>query len=77
MTDELDFDKEAPEHIRRINYLDYRLLEIIACPICKGKLFYYKDRQELICKLDKVAYPIRNGIPILLEIEARLLSTRD
>ncbi|WWP01909.1 MAG: Trm112 family protein [Candidatus Dasytiphilus stammeri] len=57
--------------------MDYRLLEIIACPICKGKLFYYKDRQELICKLDKVAYPIRNGIPILLEIEARLLSTRD
>ncbi|WWP01139.1 MAG: Trm112 family protein [Candidatus Dasytiphilus stammeri] len=57
--------------------MDHRLLEIIACPICKGKLFYYKDRQELICKWDNVVYPIRNGIPILLEMEASLLSPLD
>ncbi|AXO20443.1 TPA: hypothetical protein U2M17_000293 [Providencia stuartii] len=51
--------------------MDHRLLEIIACPICHGKLSYNKENLELICKFDRLAYPIRDGIPVLLESEAR------
>ncbi len=53
--------------------MDHRLLEIVACPLCKGKLNFDKDHNELICKFDRLAYPIREGIPVLLEPEARLL----
>lgn len=51
--------------------LDPQILDILACPNCKGKLDYDKANQELICKFDKVAYPIRDGIPVLLVEEAR------
>jgi uncharacterized protein YbaR (Trm112 family)/GTP:adenosylcobinamide-phosphate guanylyltransferase len=51
--------------------MDHRLLEIIACPVCNGKLYYSQDKQELICKLDNLAFPLRDGIPVLLETEAR------
>ena len=51
--------------------MDHKLLEILACPICKGKLLYDKAGQELICKVDKLAYPIRNDIPVMLVDEAR------
>ncbi|TMX63012.1 hypothetical protein DA096_12715 [Vibrio rotiferianus] len=54
--------------------MDHRLLEIVACTVCKGKLTYDKDNQELICKLDRLAYPIKEGIPVLLEPEARTMS---
>ena len=54
--------------------MDHRLLEIVACPVCKGKLTYDKDNQELICKLDRLAYPIKEGIPVLLEPAARAMS---
>lgn len=53
--------------------LDGRLLEIIACPICKGELVYDKNNQELICRLDRLAYPIKDDIPVMLEEEARAL----
>ena len=53
--------------------MDKKLLEVLACPICKGKLQYDKNKQELICKFDKLAFPIRNGIPIMLEEEARAI----
>jgi uncharacterized protein YbaR (Trm112 family) len=53
--------------------MDHRLLEIVACPICKGKLIFDKSNQELICKLDRLAYPIKEGIPVLLEPEARVM----
>lgn len=53
--------------------MDQKLLEILACPLCKGKLLYDKSQQELICKVDKLAYPIRNNIPIMLADEARKL----
>jgi uncharacterized protein YbaR (Trm112 family) len=53
--------------------MDHRLLEIIACPVCNGKLYYSQDKQELICKLDSLAFPLREGIPVLLETEARPL----
>ena len=54
---------------------DRKLLEIVACPVCKGKLEYDKDSQQLICKFDKLAYPITEGIPVLLENRATPLVT--
>ena len=50
---------------------DTKLMEILACPVCKGKLDYDKTPQELICKFDKLAYAIDKDIPVLLENEAR------
>jgi len=54
--------------------LDIKLLDIIACPVCKGKLAYNKVDNELICKFDHLAYPVRDGIPALLFVEARKMS---
>ncbi|KAF1010165.1 MAG: Trm112 family protein [Burkholderia sp.] len=51
--------------------MDTRLLEIIVCPICKGPLQHDRATQELICHADKRAYPIRDGIPMMLVDEAR------
>lgn len=49
---------------------DKKLLEIVACPICKGKLEYDKAKQQLICKADRLAYAIDDGIPVLLANKA-------
>jgi Uncharacterized conserved protein len=57
--------------------MDHRLLEIIACPVCNGKLYYSQDKQELICKIDNLAFPFRDGIPVLLEHEARQLAAEE
>jgi uncharacterized protein YbaR (Trm112 family) len=57
--------------------IDKKLLDILACPICKSSLIYDKDRQELICKPDRLAFPIRDGIPVMLEDEARALSLEE
>jgi uncharacterized protein YbaR (Trm112 family) len=54
--------------------MDHRLLEIVACPVCNGKLYLNKENLELVCKADNLAYPVRDGIPVLLENEARPLS---
>lgn len=54
--------------------MDKKLLEILACPLCKGELIYDKSKSELICKIDKLAYPIRENIPVMLIDEARKLS---
>lgn len=54
--------------------MDKRLLEILVCPICKGRLIYRKEEQTLICKVDRLAYPIRDGIPVMLEDEAQKLT---
>jgi uncharacterized protein YbaR (Trm112 family) len=54
--------------------MDKKLLDILACPLCKSPLVYDKDKQELICKADNLAFPIRDGIPVMLEDEARELS---
>lgn len=51
--------------------MDKRLLEILVCPLCKGKLLL-KDK-ELICKFDRLAFPIKDEIPVMLEHEARLI----
>ena len=53
--------------------MDPKLLDILVCPICKGPLAYSKSRQELVCKPDRLAYPIKDGIPVMLEDEARKL----
>ena len=54
--------------------MDNKLLEILVCPLCKGKLVYDKSAQELICKADRLAFPINDGIPVMLEEEARQLA---
>lgn len=53
--------------------MDSRLLDILVCPICKGPLLYRKAAAELICRGDRLAYPVRDGIPVMLEAEARKL----
>ena len=52
--------------------MDPRLLDILVCPVCKGPLLYRKAEAELVCKADRLAYPIRDGIPVMLVEEARL-----
>lgn len=53
--------------------MDAKLLEILVCPLCKGPLVYKKAAQELICKPCRLAYPVRDDIPVMLEEEARKL----
>jgi len=53
--------------------MDKKLLDILVCPLCKGNLVYLKDKKELICKGDRLAFPIRDDIPVMLEDEARVL----
>ena len=53
--------------------LDKKLLEILVCPVTKAPLAYDQEAQELVCKASGLAYPIRDGIPVMLESEARLL----
>ena len=53
--------------------MDPKLLEILVCPVTKGPLVYDKEKQELISKSARLAYPIRDGIPVMLEEEARRL----
>ncbi len=53
--------------------MDAKLLEILVCPICKGPLLYQKAQQELICKADRLAFAVRDDIPVMLEDEARKL----
>lgn len=53
--------------------MESRLLEILVCPICKSSLRYDKRQMELICRADKLAFPIRDGVPVMLESEAREL----
>ena len=57
--------------------MDSKLLDILVCPICKGPLIYLKSRQELICKADRLAYPIKDGIPVMLEDDARKLAPEE
>jgi len=52
---------------------DIKLLDIVACPVCKGKLMFDKQNKELICKFDRLAYPVKDDIPALLQPQARLM----
>ena len=47
--------------------MDTRLLEILACPLCKGPLVHHREAQVLVCRADRLAFPIRDGIPVMLE----------
>ncbi len=54
--------------------IDKKLLSILVCPVSKAPLEYDRDKQELVCKASGLAYPIRDGIPVMLEEEARQLT---
>ena len=54
--------------------MDKRLLDILVCPVSKAPLEWHADQQELWCKASRLAYPVREGIPVMLEEEARPLS---
>ena len=54
--------------------MNHALLDILVCPICKGKLLYDHTSQEFICRFDKLAYPIRHQVPVMLPDEARSLT---
>ena len=54
--------------------MDPKLLELLACPVTKGHLVYDRERQELVSRSARLAYPVRDGIPILLEEQARVLT---
>ena len=54
--------------------MDSRLLDILVCPVCKGPLVYHKADGELLCRADRLAYPIRDDIPVMLEDQARKLA---
>ena len=53
--------------------MDPKLLEILVCPICKGPLVHRREQAELVCKADRLAYPVKDGIPVMLEEDARKL----
>lgn len=57
--------------------MDKRLLDILVCPICKGPLQYRKEAKELVCRFDRLGYPIRDEIPVMLENEARKINTEE
>ena len=57
--------------------MDARLLEILACPVCKGTLLYKREARALVCRMDRLAYPIRDDVPVMLEEEARQLAADD
>lgn len=57
--------------------MEPRLLEILVCPLCKGKLKYDREQQELVCRADALAFPIHDGIPVMLEAEARVLEIEE
>jgi uncharacterized protein YbaR (Trm112 family) len=67
----------AAGHCSQEEKVDTRLLEILACPICKGTLKFQRDAQVLVCRMDRLAYPIRDDVPVMLEEEARQLSADD
>ncbi len=57
--------------------MDPKLLEILVCPLCKGALVWKREAGELICKADRLAFPVKNDIPVMLEEEARPLAPEE
>ena len=57
--------------------MDSKLLDILACPLCKGPLQWHRDVESLVCRADRLAFPVRDGIPVMLEDEARVLHSDD
>lgn len=67
------YNPRFPKQDERV--LDPKLLNILVCPVSKAPLIYDEAKQELLCKASGLAYPIRDGIPVMLEEEARALTT--
>lgn len=59
------------------NFMDSKLLELLVCPVTKGPLIFSKNKDELISRSARLAYPVREGIPILIEAEARTLKDEE
>lgn len=57
--------------------MDSKLLDILACPLCKGPLAWHPGAQQLVCRAERLAFPVRDGIPVMLEEEARKLAGDD
>ncbi len=57
--------------------MDPKLLEILVCPLCKSPLVYRKAEQELVCRADRLAYAIKDGIPVMLADEARTMTPEE
>jgi uncharacterized protein YbaR (Trm112 family) len=57
--------------------VDSRLLEVLVCPVSRGPLVYDRERGELLCKMSRLAYPIRDGVPVMLPEEARALTENE
>lgn len=57
--------------------MDSKLLDILVCPLCKGPLAWHPAAQQLVCRAERLAFPVRDGVPALLEEEARKLSGDD
>lgn len=57
--------------------MDDRLLDILACPVCKGPLKFQKAAAVLVCRAERLAFPVREGVPMMLEEDARQLSPED
>lgn len=57
--------------------LDARLLEILACPLCKGPLIHQRSAAVLVCRADRLAFPVVDDVPVMLEEEARVLTSDD
>ncbi len=57
--------------------MDKKLLDILVCPVCKSSLVYDKNANELICKADRLAYPVKDDIPVMLEDQARRLAPEE
>jgi uncharacterized protein YbaR (Trm112 family) len=57
--------------------MDTKLLDILACPLCKGPLVHVRDPEQLICRAERLSFPVRDGIPVMLEEEATQLRSDD
>ncbi len=57
--------------------MDHRLLDILACPLCKGPLVHHREQQVLVRRADRLVFPIKDGIPVMLEEEAKVLTADD
>jgi uncharacterized protein YbaR (Trm112 family) len=57
--------------------MDTRLLDILACPLCKGPLVWHAAETVLVCRADRLAFPVKDGVPVMLEEEARTLAVDD
>ncbi|MEO6081057.1 MAG: Trm112 family protein [Steroidobacteraceae bacterium] len=57
--------------------LDSRLLDILACPLCKGPVVFRTEAAVLVCRADRLAFPVTDGVPVMLEAEARALPSDD